>query len=81
MCERTCPKCGSSEHFSQYGLMGVTITCECNAILAVRFDEAAAPLDCDDPEAYARARTGVRPGAEARDPSDDEFFQGTQAFA
>lgn len=81
MCERTCPRCGSDEHFSQYGLMGITISCECGAILAARFDEEAAPTNEPDPEAYARARSGVRPGAEARDPADDEIFQGTATFA
>lgn len=75
MCERTCPDCGSTDHFEQYGVVGFYIGCsQCAVILAWRADEEAAPLDCADPEDWARERRGVRPGAEARDPGDDEMF-------
>lgn len=82
MCTRTCPQCGSTEHTIQYGLLGTTMYCDgCGLVLANRYDEEAAPTDCDDPKAYARARSGVRPGAEAADPEDDEMFQGTAKFS
>lgn len=81
MCERTCPKCGSNDHIGQYGLLGMTLVCTtCFAILANRYDAEAAPLDCADPDAYARARSGVRPGAEASDPAEDAIFEGTATF-
>lgn len=52
-------------------------------ILAHRFDREAAPLGMgdDEAEAYAVARSGVRPGAEASDPTDDEPFAGTAQFS
>lgn len=75
MCQRTCPRCGSPEHFEGFGIVGSYILCEgCGETLAQRFDESAAPLDCQDPEAYARERSFVLPGAEARDPADDAIF-------
>ena len=75
MCERTCPKCGATEHFENFGICGMSLVCaECMTVLAARFDEAAAPLDEADPEAYARARTFVILGAEAVNPADDAIF-------
>jgi hypothetical protein len=75
MCERTCPACGSTDHFEQYGLIGIYIACaECLTILANRRDEGAAPLDLDSTQ-WAREGTFVLPGAEAIDPADDTPFQ------
>lgn len=75
MCDRTCPVCGSDDHFEGYGICGLYITCEgCGRTLAQRFDIEAVPTDCDDPEAYAAARTFVLPGAEAVDPADDQIY-------
>ena len=74
MCERTCPKCGSGEHIESFGMVGLYLLCECGTVLAHRFDGQAAPLDCADPEAYARERSFVLPGAAARDPLDDAVF-------
>lgn len=75
MCERTCPECGSADHFEQYGLIGSYIACtQCLTILANRRDEEAAPLDVD-PEQWAREGTFVLPGAEADNPADDAPFQ------
>lgn len=85
MCDRTCPRCKSTDHIASTGMAGTSLVCsECCLILAHRFDREAAPLDIrdeDDVEAYAAARSGVRPGAEAADPADDEMFQGNAAFA
>lgn len=84
MCERTCPRCGSQDHIANTGIVGTSLVCtECMLILAMRFDGEAAPLGMtdDEAEAYALARSGVRPGAEAVDPADDELFRGTVAFA
>lgn len=84
MCERACPRCRSTEHVANTGITGTSLVCEnCMLIIAHRFDREAAPLgmDDDEAEAYALARSGVRPGAEARDPADDELFSGTAAFA
>lgn len=84
MCERTCPRCGSQEHLANTGIVGTSLVCvECMLILAMRFDREAAPLGLadDETEAYAAARSGVRPGAEARDPADDEAFVGTVTFS
>lgn len=75
MCERTCPACGSTDHFEQYGLIGTYIACgQCLTILANRRDEDAAPLD-QDPEQWADEGTFVLAGAEAVDPADDEPFK------
>lgn len=75
MCERTCPNCGSTEHFEGDGITGHYIACaKCGLILAHRFDAEAAPIDCTDPQQYARERSGVLPGAEAKDPADDLIF-------
>lgn len=84
MCERICPRCGSDDHIANNGICGTAIVCaDCFLILANRFDREAAPLGLndDDVENYALARSGVRPGAEARDPVDDEPFVGTVSFA
>ena len=79
MCERSCPACGSTDHFVQYGLSGTYIACgECLTILANRRDEEAAPLD-SDPEVWADEGTFVLEGAEALDPADDVLFQKRQA--
>jgi len=83
MCERTCPRCKSTDHIASNGITGTSLVCtECFLILAHRFDREAAPLGMNDEEAeaYAVKRSGVRPGAEARDPVDDEMFSGTAAF-
>ena len=79
MCERTCPACQSTDHLDLYGIIGAHLLCnECGAILAVRADVEAAPLDLteDEAEAWALARRGVYPGAEANDPADDEHWRG-----
>lgn len=85
MCERTCPRCNSTDHVANTGIVGTALVCEnCYLILAMRFDREAAPIDItddDELEAYALARSGVRPGAEAKDPADDETFVGTVQFA
>ncbi len=84
MCERTCPRCKSTDHIANVGICGTSLVCtECFLILASRFDREAAPLglDDDEAEAYAVERSGVRPGAEARDPADDECFAGTVSFS
>ena len=84
MCERTCPRCKSTQHIASIGIVGTSLVCEdCMLILAHRFDPEAAPLGMSDEEAeaYALERSGVRPGAEAKDPADDEAFTGTAAFA
>lgn len=85
MCERTCPRCKSPDHIANNGIVGTSLVCEsCFLILAMRFDRDAAPLDIKDDdlvEAYALARSGVRPGAEAQDPADDELFVGTVQFS
>lgn len=85
MCERTCPRCKSTDHIANIGIVGTSLVCtECFLILAMHFDREAAPLDITDDEAieaYAAARSGVRPGAEALDPTDDETFKGTANFA
>ena len=75
MCERTCPLCGSSEHIESFGVTGLYLLCTCGNVLAHRFDSQAAPLDCADPEAYARERSFVLAGAEARDPADDAIYR------
>jgi hypothetical protein len=77
MCQRTCPRCGSTDHFEGYGICGAYILCEgCSHTLAQRFDIAACPIDLTErqAEAYARKRTWVLPGAEAKDPADDAIF-------
>jgi len=84
MCERTCPRCRSTDHIASIGITGTSLVCEdCMLILAHRFDREAAPLgmDDDEAEAYALSRSGVRPGAEAQDPDDDQGFVGTAPFA
>lgn len=77
MCERTCPNCGSTEHFESYGLIGSYIVCDCNTILALRRDIEAAPIDMTEEEAMQWVRSGsfVLKGAEAKDPADDEMFR------
>jgi hypothetical protein len=77
MCERTCPRCGSTEHLEQYGIIGLYIACECGTILANRRDSEAAPIDMTEEQAeeWARQGTFVLPGAEAKDPADDELFR------
>jgi hypothetical protein len=84
MCERTCPRCKSESHTEDFGITGMSLVCDgCFLVLAHRFDRGAAPLDLADDEAidaYALESSGVRPGAEARDPADDVLFSGT-AFA
>lgn len=77
MCDRTCPKCGSTEHLEQYGLLGITISCDpCGTILANRRDIATAHIDMteEQAEAWQREGTFVLAGAEARDPADDQIF-------
>ena len=74
MSDRTCPECKSTEHFLMYGIIGTYVTCECGVILACRRDEAAAPTDHPDPEAWAMEGRWVLPGAEAVDPTDDRLF-------
>jgi hypothetical protein len=75
MCDRTCPRCGSTEHNLQPGLIGLCIICcDCNLILAKRQAAEDAPLDEPDPEAWAARGTWVLPGAEAIDPVDDILF-------
>ena len=84
MCDRTCPRCGSTKHIANTGIVGTSLVCEdCVLILAHRFDREAAPLKLsdDEAEAYALERSGVRPGAEARDPADDELFAGAAKFS
>lgn len=85
MCERTCPRCRSTDHIANTGIVGTSLVCNtCFLILAVHYDREAAPLDITDDdaiEAYGAARSGVRPGAEALDPADDESFRGSAAFA
>ena len=83
MCERVCPRCKSTDHIANNGISGTSLVCtECFLILAARFDREAAPLGMadDEAEAYAVKRSGVRPGAEATDPADDELFAGTALF-
>lgn len=77
MCERTCPKCGSTEHVSAYGTIGSHIVCAwCCTILAVRREIEAAPTHMTEAEAeeWQREGTFVLPGAEAKDPADDALF-------
>lgn len=75
MCERRCPKCGSTEHLAQYGLIGSYIVCAgCWTVLANRRFAEDAPTDHPDPERWARDGTFVLPGAEAVDPADDAEF-------
>ena len=85
MCERTCPRCRSTDHIASNGIVGTSLVCsECFLILAMHYDREAVPLGVTDDaeiEAYAAARSGVRPGAEASDPADDEYFKGGAAFA
>ncbi len=84
MCARTCPRCRSTNHIASIGITGTSLVCEdCMLILAHRFDREAAPLGMDDDasDACALEGGGVRPGAEAVDPADDEAFRGTVAFA
>jgi transcription elongation factor Elf1 len=79
MCERTCPGCNSTEHLDLYGVLGASITCAgCGSVLAWRADPEAAPIDLSDDEAdaWAAARRGIFPGAEAKDPADDELWRG-----
>lgn len=78
MCERTCPYCGSIEHFAGYGLIGSFIVCDaCGVLLANRRDADAAPVDLrtdEQVDAWVAAGSGVLTGAEAKDPADDEMF-------
>jgi hypothetical protein len=75
MCQRTCPKCGSTKHNEGFGVTGLYIVCDqCDTILAVCPDPAAAPLD-RDPDEWAREGRFVIPGAEAVDPADDQIFK------
>lgn len=79
MCERICPACASKEHVDHYGMGGSSLICEgCGITLAIRADEAFAPIDLndDEAEAWALARRGVLPGAEALNPADDEIWRG-----
>lgn len=80
MCERTCPACGSTAHADLFGIMGGYLACDgCGLTLAVRADIDAAPIDLteDEAEAWALSHRGVRPGAEAKDPRDDDAWRGT----
>lgn len=80
MCERSCPKCHSTEHIEMYGLAGTTLTCDnCGLLLAVRHDSENIPTDLpeSEEEEYIRSRCGVRPGADAKDPADDVYYAGT----
>lgn len=77
MCERTCPRCGSTDHIESYGLIGAYIGCnDCPTILANHRDIEAAPTNLTEAEAEAwqQAGSGVLCGAEAADPADDEIF-------
>lgn len=77
MCERTCPRCGSTEHGMGYGLIGTHIQCEhCLLILANRRDIEAAETHLTEAEAKAWQAEGsfVVIGGEAKDPADDEMF-------
>lgn len=77
MCERTCPNCGSTEHYEQYGLIGTYIGCDkCGLILALRRDIEAAPIEMTEEQAtkWVKAGSFVVLGAEAKDPADDELF-------
>lgn len=77
MCERTCPDCGSDDHFTGFGITGAYILCEgCGITLAARGDVDAAPLGMGDAQAQAWAdeRTWVLPGAEAKNPDDDAIY-------
>lgn len=77
MCERTCPRCGSTEHFEGYGICGSYILCEgCGVTLAQRTTEEAANTDLTEAQAEAWAADGtwVLPGAEAKDPADDVLY-------
>lgn len=79
MCERTCPACRSTEHTDLFGMAGAYLVCNgCGATLAIRADLEAAPLHLseDEAEAWALARRGVAPGAEASDPADDDQWRG-----
>lgn len=77
MCQRTCPKCKSTEHYEGFSMVGFYIACKCGAVLAHRRDEAAAPTDMTDEEVQRWVRRGsfVIPGAEAVDLADDEQFK------
>lgn len=57
MCERKCPKCKSTEHFEQYGLLGTSIFCECGHVFAFKADEEWAPPSEPDPTAWAKRHT------------------------
>jgi len=77
MCERTCPRCGSTEHFEGYGIIGAYMLCEgCGVTLAQAADVSAAPTDLSESEAVAWAaeRTFVLAGAEARNPAQDAIW-------
>lgn len=75
MCERTCPKCQSTEHVESYGICGAYLLCTCGTILAHRADPAAAPTDHPDPDRWAQERIWVLLGAEAINPSDDKMWK------
>jgi transcription initiation factor TFIIIB Brf1 subunit/transcription initiation factor TFIIB len=80
MCERTCPECGSTEHYEGYGLIGSYIVCAgCCTVLANRRDIDAAPIDMTEDQAgqWRRDGTFVLAGAEAKDPTDDDMFKDT----
>lgn len=79
MSERTCPKpdCGDTDHLMLYGLLGTIVICNsCGTVLALRRDIEAAPIDMTEEQAKAWVKDGsyVLPGAEAKDPADDEMF-------
>lgn len=77
MCERTCPHCSSTKHIEGFGIIGAYLYCEgCGVTLAARADLSAARTDLTEEEAerWAAERTFVLPGAEAKDPKDDEIW-------
>lgn len=79
MCERTCPDCGSDDHFHGFGMMGAYILCEgCGITLASRADPEAARTDLTEAEveAWVADHSGVRPGAEAKDMARDTIWLG-----
>lgn len=81
MCERTCPRCGDSEHFEGFGITGAYLLCEgCGVTLAQRGDVDAAPGNMNDEQAQAWAdkQTWVLPGAEAKNPEHDALWTPTQ---
>ena len=84
MCERTCPRCGDTEHFEGFGILGAYILCEgCGVTLAQSTDAAAARTDLTEEEAQAWAdrRTWVLPGAEAKNPDHDRPYTPRSALS